>query len=56
MMTCEKSRKKIEGGVVLLHQFSTADCRLAKTFHMRRQNRVVAQMPGYTGVLTTDFK
>jgi hypothetical protein len=27
-----------------------------KTFHMQRQNRVVAQMPHYTGVLTTDFK
>jgi hypothetical protein len=27
-----------------------------KKFHMWRQNRVVAQMARYTGVLTTDFK
>jgi hypothetical protein len=39
---------------MLLRQSLTAGWR--KTFHMRRQNRVVAQMPRYTGVLTTDFK
>jgi hypothetical protein len=56
MVDCEKNRK-IEGGEkMFLRQFPTADCRLAKTFHMRGQNRVVAQMPRYTGVLTTDFK
>jgi hypothetical protein len=39
---------------MLLRQLPTAGWR--KTFHVRRQNRVVSQMPRYTGVLTTDFK
>jgi hypothetical protein len=48
--------KKLKLEEMCLRQTLAADCRLAKTFHMRRQNRVVAQMPRYTGVLTTDFK
>jgi hypothetical protein len=51
-----KKLRKIEGGD---DAPTTSNWRLPageKTFHMRRQNRVVAQMPRYTGGLITDFK
>jgi len=53
-----KRKVKIEGGEMQCCSvnFHLPTAGWQKTFHMRRKNRVVAQMPRYTGVLTTDFK
>ncbi len=56
-LVCELLKRwKIEGGETQCWHFQLPTAGWRKTFHVRRQNRVVAQMPRYTGVLTADFK
>jgi hypothetical protein len=56
MMTCELLKEKLKEATCCSVNFQLLTAGWRKTFHMRRQNRVVPQMPRYTGVLTTDFK